>query len=127
MFLGELLTEATCVQLLQFETKASKQVPLLLDMKEDNAALVKALSSSDPDLVFSVLLQLKKQHSPANFFRFIDNKPDAIALFKIYAKDNARELLRDFNYQDDRRTDSAHLVLEEAKQIEVCLLNLETI
>lgn len=37
-------------RLLQFEPKASKQVPLLIKMKEDAEALGKALASSDPDL-----------------------------------------------------------------------------
>lgn len=70
-----------------------------------------------------MLLHLKKVHGPANFFRFIDNRPEAISLFQLWAKDNAIELLRDFNYQDDRRTDSALMVLSEAyatKVIFVC-------
>jgi hypothetical protein len=62
-----------------------------------------------------VLLQLRRTHGPANFFRFIDKKPDAIALFRSWARVEAVELLRDFNYQDDRRTDSACLVLEEGR------------
>lgn len=70
--------------------------------------------------VYMVLLHLHKSHGPANFFRFIDNKPEAISLFQLWAKDNAAELLRDFNYQDDRRTDSALLVLAEAYAIKVC-------
>lgn len=38
------------VQLLDHETRASDQVPLLLTMKEDNLALVKAVDSGDTDL-----------------------------------------------------------------------------
>lgn len=37
-------------KLLDFETRASKQVHLLLNMKEDNLALVKAEKSGDSDL-----------------------------------------------------------------------------
>ena len=37
------------VQLLNHEPRASKQVPLLLTMKEDNLALIKAIDSGDPD------------------------------------------------------------------------------
>lgn len=38
------------VQLLDHETKASDQVPLLLSMKEDRLALTKAVESGDTDL-----------------------------------------------------------------------------
>lgn len=42
-------------RLLEFEPKASKQVPLLLKMREDAKALSKACSASDPDLSSSAL------------------------------------------------------------------------
>jgi hypothetical protein len=64
-----------------------------------------------------VLLQLRRAHGPANFFRYIDKRPDAISLFKVWARKEAVELLRDFNYQDDRRVESACLVLEESFQL----------
>lgn len=108
----------TFAQLLEYETRASSQVPLLLSMKSDSLALQRAIASSDPDLVYTVLLHLRKSHSPSSFFKFIDNKPDAISLFRIWAKGEQRELLRDYYYQDDRRTESAALVLEEAKGLE---------
>ena len=38
------------LQLLDFETLASDQVPLLLEMKEDRLALAKAVNSGDTDL-----------------------------------------------------------------------------
>lgn len=66
-----------------------------------------------------MLLHLRRVHGPAQFFRYIDNKPEAIALFQIWAREHATELLRDFNYQDDRRTDSALLVMSEAYAIKV--------
>lgn len=87
-------------------------------MKSDSLALTRALASSDPDLVYTVLLHLRKSHSPSQFFKFIDNKPDAIALFRLWAKGEQRELLRDYYYQDDRRVESASLVLEEAQGLE---------
>lgn len=37
-------------KLLDYEPRASKQVPLLLSMKEDDLALVKAIESGNPDL-----------------------------------------------------------------------------
>lgn len=41
---------ALATKLLDFETKASDQVPLLLSMKEDKLALTKAVESGDTDL-----------------------------------------------------------------------------
>ena len=37
-------------QLLDYEAEAANQVPLLLDMKEDRLALMKAVNSGDTDL-----------------------------------------------------------------------------
>jgi vacuolar protein sorting-associated protein 16 len=37
-------------KLLDYEPRAGKQVPLLLDMKQDEVALVKAIESGDTDL-----------------------------------------------------------------------------
>jgi hypothetical protein len=44
------LTPFTPWQLLDHEPRAAKQVPLLLNMKEDDLALVKSIESGDPDL-----------------------------------------------------------------------------
>jgi hypothetical protein len=64
-----------------------------------------------------VLLHIKRTHSLGNFFRFLDNKPDAAALLQVYARKYDVELLRDFYFQDDRRTESACLALEESLEI----------
>lgn len=71
--------------------------------------------------VSTVLLSLHSTHSLGNFFRLIDNKPDAAALLQVYAKENDVELLRDFYYQDDRRVESGILALKESLAIEVSL------
>jgi len=44
------LTEVGFLQLLDHEQHASDQVPLLLSMKEDRLALIKAVDSGDTDL-----------------------------------------------------------------------------
>lgn len=69
--------------------------------------------------VFTVLLHLRRVHALGDFFRFVDNKPDATALLQVYAKENDIELLRDFYYQDDRRKETACLALEESWSITV--------
>lgn len=101
-------------QLLNHEPRAGKQVPLLLSMKEDIIALDKALESGDTDLVFYVLLQLRKKLPQAVFFRTINSRPMAMALVEASAFDQDKELLKDLYYQDDRRLDGADLLISEA-------------
>ena len=101
-------------ELLNYEPRAGKQVPLLLNMKEDNIALDKAIESGDTDLIFHVLLHLRKKLPLASFFRVINSRPVATALVESSAMDQDRELLKDLYYQDDRRLDGSNLLLTEA-------------
>ena len=107
-------------ELLNYEPRAGKQVPLLLNMKEDGIALDKAIESGDTDLVYYVLIHLRKKLPLASFFRMINTRPVAVALVESSARDQDTELLKDLYYQDDRRLDGANLLLEDAlKQKEV--------
>ncbi|KFY51994.1 hypothetical protein V496_08707 [Pseudogymnoascus sp. VKM F-4515 (FW-2607)] len=106
---GRLATE-----LLNYEPRAGKQVPLLLSMEEDEIALDKAIESGDSDLIFFVLLQLKNKLPLASFFRVISSRPVATALIESSAKGDDMELLKDLYYQDDRRTDGAHVFVHDA-------------
>ena len=101
-------------ELLNHEPRAGMQVPLLLSMSEEELALDKAIASGDTDLVFFVLLHLKKTLSLAAFFRMLTNRPLAMALVESSAKDQDRSLLKDLYYQDDRRLDGANLLFSEA-------------
>lgn len=101
-------------ELLNYEPRAGKQVPLLLGMKEDNIALDKAIESGDTDLIFHVLLHLRKKLPLASFFRVINSRPVATAIVESSAWDQDRELLKDLYYQDDRRLDGSNLLLYEA-------------
>lgn len=101
-------------ELLNYEPRAGKQVPLLLDMKEDNIALDKAIESGDTDLVYHVLLHLRKKLPLASFFRVINSRPVASALVESSASDQDHELLKDLYYQDDRRLDGSNLLLAQA-------------
>ena len=101
-------------QLLNHESRAGKQVPLLLSMSEDELALNKAIASGDTDLVFFVLLHLKKTLPLASFFRVLTNRPLATALVESSARDQDQSLLKDLYYQDDRRLDGANLLFSEA-------------
>lgn len=100
--------------LLDHEPRAGKQVPLLLSMKEDTIALDKAIESGDTDLVFHVLLHLRKKLPLASFFRVINTRPVATALVESSARTHDTELLKDLYYQDDRRLDGSALLLSSA-------------
>lgn len=101
-------------QLLNHESRAGKQVPLLLSMEEDEIALDKALESGDTDLVFFVLLHLKKKLPLAAFFRVLTNRPVATALVESSAAAQDKDLLKSLYYQDDRPLDGANLLFGEA-------------
>ncbi|TPX37893.1 hypothetical protein SeMB42_g06813 [Synchytrium endobioticum] len=105
-------------RLLEHEPQASNQVPLLLGMNEDEIALVKAIESGDSDLVYLVLFRMKKRLPVAEFFRIINGKPMACNLLEAFCKQQDRQLLKDFYYQDDRRTDSANVVFLESYEAE---------
>ncbi|EEH40515.2 vacuolar protein sorting-associated protein [Paracoccidioides lutzii Pb01] len=101
-------------QLLNFEPRAGRQVPLLLNMEEDTLALDKAIESGDTDLIYFVLLQLKRKLPLAAFFRAINTRPVASALVEASARSQDVELLKDLYYQDDRPVDGSNLLLREA-------------
>ncbi|KAJ3195190.1 hypothetical protein HK101_000900 [Irineochytrium annulatum] len=100
--------------LLDFEPRAGNQVPLLLSMEQDDRALLKAIESGDTDLVYSVILHLKRKHPLAEFFRIIHGKSLAMDLVEVYAKQQDMQLLKDFYYQDDRRVERANVILYES-------------
>lgn len=101
--------------LLNHEPRGGRQVPLLLDMEEDELALDKAVESGDTDLLLSVLLQLKKKLPLATFFRTLNARPTATALVEAAATmDNDNTLLKDLYYQDDRRIDGANVFIRES-------------
>ncbi|ORX75377.1 hypothetical protein K493DRAFT_247355 [Basidiobolus meristosporus CBS 931.73] len=106
-------------KLLDYEPRAADQVPLLMSMQEDQLALIKAIESGDTDLVYLVLLNLKRKLPSGEFFRIINDKPFACNLLEVYAKTiQDKDLLTDFYYQDDRHRELADFNLLQSYQIE---------
>ena len=68
--------------------------------------------------VYHVLLHLHKRLPLGNFFRLLEDGGERLSpatrLLQVYAREQNREMLRDFYYSDDRRVESATLLLEEA-------------
>lgn len=109
---GRLATE-----LLNYEPRPGKQVPLLLNMEEDEIALEKAIESGVSDLILFVLLQLRKKLPLDSFYRLLNNRPVAISLLESSARDDDFELLKDLYYQDDRPIDGANVFVREALKL----------
>merc|ERR1712137_1152682 len=80
-------------QLLDFEPRAADQVPLLISMAQDELALKKAIESGDTDLMYLVLLHLKRTNSVEQTVKMILRQPEALDLFIAYCKEQEPELL----------------------------------
>lgn len=96
------------VKLLDYETRASEQVPLLIKLKQEQQAMSKAIDSGDTDLIYTVILHLKNTLPRGDFPMMIRNFPAAHALYIKLCKEQDLELLRanylqedDFNSQAD--------------------------
>ncbi|EMR10340.1 hypothetical protein PNEG_01594 [Pneumocystis murina B123] len=111
------------VKLLDYTLKTNNKISLLLNIEENETALNKAVESGDTDLVLYVILYLRDKLPLAHFFQIIRDKAVAVSVLEAYAKDNDLELLKDFYYQDDRRSDSANIILLES--LKTCNIDLK--
>lgn len=105
------------IMLLEYEPLASDQVPLLVSMKEEELALNKAELSGDTDLVYLVVLHLKK-HRPDDFFRIIRDRPLARNLFIAYCKQCDLNALKEFYYAMQQPTEIGHISALQAYRCE---------
>jgi len=80
--------------LLEYEPRAADQIPLLISMGYDEAALTKAIESGDTDLVYFVILNILRNETEENFFRIMKNEPVALDLLISYCKERDIELLK---------------------------------
>ncbi|GAA6027171.1 hypothetical protein JCM8097_002452 [Rhodosporidiobolus ruineniae] len=126
--------------LLAREKRVGKVVPMLVRMGEGEEGLRKAVTGGgrggravDMDLVFAVLLALRRTHTPGDLFRLIERVDASLAppfsissssaahaaappksgpasrLFELWCRaldsEDGRRLLWDYWYQDDRRVE----------------------
>ncbi|VEU22426.1 DEKNAAC103559 [Brettanomyces naardenensis] len=89
------------VKLLNQETETARSIPLLLEMEQDDYALLKAEEDMDVDSLLYVLLILYNKLSLADFFKILDAKPNSVGVFKANMTGLDAHLLYDFYYQDD--------------------------
>ncbi|EGG11876.1 uncharacterized protein MELLADRAFT_32963 [Melampsora larici-populina 98AG31] len=108
------------IQLLSYEILPIKQIPLLMKMNQFEEGLKQSIKSLDPNLLSSVLWEIKSKKSLAEFLGFndIDRKLNSNLNEKgklmIIKPGNDWDVFRDFCFQDDRRTESGCLSLEES-------------
>nr|XP_018902383.1 PREDICTED: vacuolar protein sorting-associated protein 16 homolog [Bemisia tabaci] len=96
------------IKLLDYEPRASLQVPLLLRLGQDRTALQKAISSGNTDLVYTVLLHLRDNMSSLRELQMEIRKfPLAQALYLKYCKEHNKDALRDIYLQEDDHLEQA--------------------
>ncbi|XP_076437329.1 vacuolar protein sorting-associated protein 16 homolog [Babylonia areolata] len=95
------------VKLLEFEPRASEQVPLLLKMGQLAPALNKAIDSGDTDLVYTVLLHLRDNQDPSQFYMMIHTMPIAFSLFVQYCRFQNLEMVEKMWEQEDNPSEMA--------------------
>ena len=81
------------VKILEDELGSGELVETLLKWSENTAAFYKALESGDPDLLYMVMLRLRKIKSPDDFRKTIRNFPVAVTLYKKYCHQFNRQEL----------------------------------
>ncbi|KAJ2371535.1 Vacuolar protein [Coemansia sp. RSA 2607] len=101
------------IRLLQHEPRASNQVPLLISMGQDEAAMAAAIRSSDADLVYFVIFHLFKALPLGEFFQTISRSRVASQLFEKYCTDQGAPVLEDYYYQEDAFAKSARLIIKD--------------
>uniref|UniRef100_A0A165YW57 Protein VACUOLELESS1 n=1 Tax=Daucus carota subsp. sativus TaxID=79200 RepID=A0A165YW57_DAUCS len=103
--------------LVENEPRSSKQVPLLLSIGEEDAALMKATESGDTDLVYLVLFHIWQKRPALEFFGMIRARQLARDLFSNYARCYRHEFLKDFFLSSGQLQDVAFLLLKESWEL----------
>jgi hypothetical protein len=89
------------VRLLDYEIRASQQVPLLLMLEQHRKALDRAVESGDTHLTYTVLFRLKEALSSREFTMMIRNYEVAYALYQNLCREEDMEKLKEIHYQED--------------------------
>ncbi|KOX72193.1 Vacuolar protein sorting-associated protein 16 like protein [Melipona quadrifasciata] len=101
------------IKLIDYEPRAHQQVPLLLTLGEEKAALHKAVESGNTDLVYIVILHLRENMPLGDFQMSIMHCPLAMALYIKYCQNHNRETLRDiYNQYDDFHSQAIWFITE---------------
>ena len=90
------------IQLLNFETRSSQQIQLLIQLNRESVALEKAIQSGDPHSIYEVILKLQDCMSSLEFQRLITSNKTALSYYMKYLKSaNRDQLFRMYGQNDD--------------------------
>jgi hypothetical protein len=121
---AEIATEAVdrgrkelAVKLLEYETRASEQVPLLLKLDQHRLAIDKAVASGDSHLLFTVLHRLKNTFPENEFLSMIRSYPIPFSLYQRICKDEDADRLRQiFREEEDFVSEGSSWIEHSLKQ-----------
>lgn len=108
------------IKLLDYEPRASHQVPLLLKLEQDKQAMLKAIESGDTDLIYFVIHHLRKNTlNMGDFQMAIRNFPAAHALYLKFCKEEKPDLLQKlYDQEDNYQAQASSKVLETFKMVQ---------
>lgn len=111
---SKLMRRQLAAALLEFEPRASDQVPLLLAIREDDVALAKAVQSGDTDLIVSVLMQLKNTLALKDLIQMLADKPLARNLFVAHCRKYDLEMLKNYYYMQAMPVEAGNIAVIQA-------------
>lgn len=115
------------VRLLEYETQASEQVPLLLMLDQPRLAIEKAVASGDTHLLFTVLHQLKISCPTNEFLSLIRNYPIPFSLYQRICRDEDATQLRAIYREEEDFVSEGMSWIEQSLQQETKERMLESL
>lgn len=109
-------------RLLDFEHRASEQIPLLLKLHQEPQALTKAVESGDPNLIYYVLVEMKESYSADKFYMTIRHYPSVNALYAKLCRTVQMGSLEQIYEQEDNFNAQAILSVKDSYRAQVCLV-----
>ncbi|XP_057368312.1 vacuolar protein sorting-associated protein 16 homolog isoform X2 [Daphnia carinata] len=106
--------EKLAIRLLDFEHRASEQIPLLLKLGQEPQALAKAVESGDPNLIYYVLVVMKETYSADKFYMTIRHYPSVNALYAKLCRTIQMGSLEQIYEQEDNFNAQAILSVKDS-------------
>ena len=107
------------IRLLDFEHRASEQIPLLLKLGQEPQALTKAVESGDPNLIYYVLVVMKENYSADKFYMTIRHYPSVNALYAKLCRTVQMGSLEQIYEQEDNFNAQAILSVRDSYRAQV--------
>ncbi|CAH8557563.1 unnamed protein product [Heterobilharzia americana] len=122
--------ETVAEQILEYEPRAWRQVPLLLKLSRYNRALVRAVETGDPELITVVVVALQEQSKlpPADLAMVLRRHPIALAIYQetlgqidhssatSSSENSMQNALLNFTQENDRAAEAKKIVLSAYRE-----------